>query len=79
MILMHNPILKRLGLALLYTLPITILGLIFITIVGAIDQFVYGIQNAGNWWILIIFGYLLSLGYVLYKDKLKAELREMLK
>lgn len=46
---------------------VTIVGVLIITLVGALDDGITDLQLRGLWWILVIIGYILSLGYILYK------------
>ena len=58
---------KNLLLALAGT-PITaFIGLIIITLIGAIDQAITKIQLSGHWWVILISAYVLSLIYFLYE------------
>jgi hypothetical protein len=58
---------KNLGLALAAT-PITaFIGLIIITLVGALDEVITKIQSTGHWWVILIVVYILSLIYFLYE------------
>jgi len=66
---------KNLGLALAYTPMVAIVGLVVITLigalVGAIDGAITKIQTEGYWWILLIIGYVVSLLYVVYEPKFR--------
>jgi len=59
------------GLALAATPMTAFIGLIVITLIGGIDQAISKIQISGNWWIILIFAYVLSFLYFIYKPKLQ--------
>ena len=61
---------KNMLLALAVTPATTFIGLIAITLIGGIDQAITKIQISGNWWVILIFAYVLSFLYVIYKPKL---------
>lgn len=62
---------KNLGWALAATPMVALIGLIFITLIGALDDAVTKIQLAGYWWIIPIVSYLLSLTYFLYEPTIR--------
>ncbi len=62
---------KNMLLALAVTPATTFIGLIAITLIGGIDQAITKIQISGNWWVILIFAYVLSFLYVIYKPKLQ--------
>ena len=62
---------KNMLLALAATPATTFIGLIVITLIGAIDQAITKIQISGNWWVILIFAYVLSFLYFIYKPKLQ--------
>jgi hypothetical protein len=62
---------SNLGLALLATPAVAIVGLIIITIIGALDVAITKLQSAGLWWLLIIFAYVISLFYFLFSSKIR--------
>ncbi len=62
---------KNLGLALAYTLQVTIVGLVIITLFGVLDNAITKIQSAGYWWLLLIVGYIISLVYILCEPKIR--------
>lgn len=57
---------KNLGLALAVTPIIAFIGLIIITLIGALDDAITKIQLSGHWWIILIAAYLSSLIGVSY-------------
>jgi hypothetical protein len=71
--LKHRNIWKNLGLALATTPIVVIVGLIVITLVGALDDLITKIQRSGHWWILLIVGYVLSLIYCLVEPKYRQD------
>ena len=60
-----------LGLALAATPMTVIIGLILITLIGALDHAVTKIQSAGYWWVILIAAYILSLVYFLYEPTIR--------
>ncbi len=62
---------KNMLLALAATPATTFIGLIAITLIGGIDQAITKIQISGNWWVIVIFAYVLSFLYFIYKPKLQ--------
>jgi len=62
---------KNLLLALAATPATTFIALIAITLIGGIDQAITKIQISGNWWVILIFAYVLSFLYFIYKPKLQ--------
>lgn len=54
-------------LALAATPMTAFLGLIIITLIGAIDQAITKIQLSGHWWVILISAYVLSFVYLFYK------------
>jgi len=58
---------KILLLALAGTPAIVFVGLIVITLIGAIDQEITKVQESGQWWVILIFAYVISLIYFLFK------------
>ncbi len=62
---------KNLLLGLAATPMTAFIGLIVITLIGGIDQAITKIQISGNWWIILIFAYVLSFLYFIYKPKLQ--------
>lgn len=62
---------KNLGLALVYTPVVTIVGLVIITLFGALDYAITKVQSAGYWWLLLIVGYIISLVYVICEPKIR--------
>ena len=59
------------GLALAATPIVSFAGLIIITLIGALDAAITIIQSAGYWWVILIFAYVLSFLYFIYKPKLQ--------
>jgi hypothetical protein len=52
--------------------PVTaFIGIVVITLVGALDKAITKIQSAGHWWIILIPAYFLSLIYFLYEQKVR--------
>jgi len=62
---------KNLGLALVTTPAAGTVGLIFITLIGGLDDAITKLQRGGRWWILLIITYLLSLIYFFYEPKIR--------
>lgn len=60
-------ILGNLGLALATTPMVAVIGLVIITVIGALDDAITKIQSAGYWWVILIIAYVLSLIYFLYE------------
>lgn len=58
---------KNLGLALIAIPLVSFIGLIIITLVGALDDAITKIQSAGHWWVMLVTAYILSLTYLLYE------------
>jgi len=65
---------KNLGLALAATPIVSFIGIIIITLVGALDDAITKIQLAGYWWLILIMAYILSLIYFLYESKIRKNL-----
>jgi heme/copper-type cytochrome/quinol oxidase subunit 4 len=57
---------KSLGLALAATPIVSFVGMIVITLIGALDDAITTIQSAGHWWVILVVAYVLSLVYFLY-------------
>lgn len=64
-------VLKTLGLALALTPLLSLVVLVFITVIGAVDDLITNIQIAGNYWILALVFYLLSLSYLICEPKVR--------
>ena len=62
---------KNFGLALAATPMVSFVGLIIITLIGALDNAITKIQLSGHWWIILIFAYVLSFFYFIYKPKIQ--------
>ena len=58
---------KNLGLALAATPVVSLIGLIVITLIGALDNLITRIQLNGYWWVILIAAYILSFIYFLYE------------
>jgi hypothetical protein len=56
---------KNLLFALVATPMTAFIGLIIITLIGALDQAITKIQLSGHWWVILILAYVLSLIYFL--------------
>ena len=54
---------KNLGRALAATPVVSFVGVIIVTLAGALDDAVTKIQSAGYWWLILIVAYILSLIY----------------
>jgi len=67
----ERSIYKNLGLALAATPMVSIVGLIIITLFGALDNAITNIQSAGNWWLILIVAYIISLIYFIYEPKIR--------
>lgn len=65
---------KNLGLAIAATPIVSLVGIIVITLVGAVDDAITKIQLAGYWWLILIVAYILSLIYFLYEPKIRKNL-----
>jgi len=65
---------KNLGLALAATPIVSFIGIIIITLVGALDDAITKIQLAGYWWLILIMAYILSLIYFLCESKIRKNL-----
>lgn len=61
---------KNLGLALAATPMVSLVGLIIITLFGALDNAITKIQSAGYWWLILIVVYIISLIYFIYEPKI---------
>ncbi len=61
---------KILGLALAATPIVSFVGLIIITLIGALDNAITKIQLRGHWWVILISAYFLSLIYFLREPKI---------
>ena len=61
----------NLGLALAATPGVLLVGLIIITLLGALDNAITKIQSAGYWWLLLIVAYIISLIYIIYEPKIR--------
>lgn len=62
---------KNLALALAGTPMIAFIGLLVIGLVGALDDAITKIQLQGQWWILLIIAYIISLAYFFYEPKFR--------
>ena len=62
---------KNLALALAGTPMIAFIGLLVISLVGALDDAITKIQLKGQWWILLIIAYIISLAYFFYEPKFR--------
>ncbi len=67
----ESSIWKKLGYALVLTLPVTIVGLIIITIIGELDRGITALQSKSLWWVLFIIGFILSVIYAFAEPKIK--------
>ena len=65
---------KNLGWALAATPIVSFVGLILITLIGAIDDAITKIQLAGYWWLILIVAYILSLVYFLFEPNVRKNL-----
>ena len=57
--------------ALAATPMVMIVGLIIITLIGAIDDAITIIQARGQWWIIVIVAFVVSLIYLLYEPSIR--------
>lgn len=62
---------KNLVWALAATPIVSFVGLIIITLVGAIDDAITKLQMAGYWWLILIGAYILSLIYFIYEPTIR--------
>ena len=62
---------KNLGLALATTPMVALVGLVIITLFGALDNAITKVQSAGYWWLLVIVAYIISLVYILREPKIR--------
>lgn len=62
---------KNLGWALVATPMVSLVGLIIITLVGALDDAITRIQVVGYWWLILIGAYILSLIYFIYEPTVR--------
>lgn len=62
---------QNLGLALVGVPIVSLVGLVLITLIGALDDAITKFQLAGYWWIILIVSYLLSLAYFLYEPSFR--------
>ena len=60
---------KNLLLALAATPATAVVGLIAISLIGSIDQAITKIQISGNWWVILITAYFLSVVYFVFEPK----------
>ena len=67
---------KNLGWALAATPIVSFVGLIIITLVGALDNLITRIQVAGYWWLILIGAYIISLIYFIYEPKINIKLKK---
>lgn len=65
---------KNLGWALAATPVVSLVGLIIITLIGAVDDAITKIQLAGYWWLILIAAYILSLVYFLCEPNVRKNL-----
>lgn len=63
--------LKNIGLAILAIPMTSLIWLVIITVLGAIDDYVSYIQSIGHWWISLVISFLLSFLYFQYKPEFK--------
>ena len=62
---------KNLLYALAATPMVSFIGLIIITLIGALDDAITNIQRAGDWCLILIGAYIISLIYLIYEPKVK--------
>ena len=62
---------KNLLFALAATPVTAFIGLIIITVIGAVDQAITKIQLSGHWWVILILAYVLSLIYFLCEPTIR--------
>lgn len=62
---------KNLGWALAATPAVAFVGLIIITLAGALDDLITKMQCAGYWWLILILSYILSLIYFIYEPSVR--------
>lgn len=67
----ESSIWKKFGYALALTIPVTLVGLIIITIIGALDVEISKLQSKDLWWVLFLVGFALSLIYAFAEPKIK--------
>jgi len=64
---------KNLLYSLASTPVVAFIGLIIITLIGALDDVITNIQRDGDWWLILIGAYILSLIYFIYEPKFRKE------
>jgi len=64
---------ENLGWALAATPMVSFVGLVIITLVGALDDAITKIQLAGYWWLILIGAYILSLIYFIYEPMIRRD------
>lgn len=47
-------------------------GLIVITVIGALDDAITKLQSKGQWWVILVVAFILSLIYVVYTNRRKS-------
>lgn len=71
MVIKERSIWKNIGFALAVTPLVLLVSLILITLVGALDDVITKMQLAGQWWLILIGAYILSLIYFVYKPRIQ--------
>jgi len=69
----HKTFWQIFGYALAATIPVSIVGLLVITVIGALDDAITKWQRAGRWWIIFILGFFVSLIYLLCEKKYRRD------
>ncbi len=64
-------ILKKILLAIISAPFFAVIGIIIITVIGAIDDAISVIQLKGYWWLILIISFFLSLIYFISEEKIK--------
>ena len=64
---------KNLGWALATTPAVSFVGVIIVTLAGALDATVTKIQSAGYWWLILIVAYILSLIYFICEPAIRRD------
>jgi cbb3-type cytochrome oxidase subunit 3 len=55
---------------------VMIVGLIIITLIGAIDDAITIIQARGQWWLIVIVAFVVSLIYLLYEPSIRKNIEK---
>ena len=69
----HRSVWKKLVYALAATPMVAIIGLLIITVIGAVDDAITRWQHSGHWWIILILGFIASLIYFFCEPKFRRD------